>query len=142
MRFIGLAILLFCIGCCGSGPLRVRHVYLDPRHLASSHVETPDPRKCDFYGQQLIINWHLDKRYKCVRGLHLLLSVRYGTHEIEEVRIPIHRLWGQHVYRIMGCEYRDRSGIVTYKVEIVGDGEVMHTWHHQVWTELIEFEDV
>lgn len=142
MRVLSLVIVLFCVGCCGSGPLRVRHVYLDPRHLASSHVETPDPRKCTFYGQQLIINWKLPQRCRSLEDLHVLLTVRYGTHEMDEVKIPICRLSGQHVYRLMACEYRERCGIVTYKVEIVGNGQVLHTWNHQVWTELIEFEEI
>jgi hypothetical protein len=142
MRFVGLAIVLFCVGCCGSGPLRVRHVYLDPRHLASSHVQTPDPRQCSFYGQQLIINWKLPKDYLCSDDLWLLLTVRYGTHEEGEVCVPIRQRCGQYVYRLMGKKYSEVCGIVTYKVEVVGGGKVLESWHHQVWTELIEFEDV
>lgn len=135
VKRLALVSLFFLVGCCSHGPIVVRHQYLDPNYLASSHVETPDPRACDFYGQQLIISWHLPKKCMQLEGLHLLLTVRFGVHEVEEIVIPINRRRDFYLYRLM-CQ--EHGGIVTYKVELKAQDRLLYQWQHQVWAELVE----
>ncbi len=136
MKWVG--VLIFLASCCGHGPLNVRHQYLDARYLASSHVGTPDPRRCDFYGQQIIIQWSVPKEYRKCRDLSLLLTVRYGAAEVKEIVYKLRGRGGTCRYRLMNESFCDKRGVVTYKIEMRAGDTVIYDWHHQVWAELID----
>lgn len=133
--------LLLSIGCARGRVLDIRNQFLDRDYLASTHVGTPDPRSCGYCGQQLIIRWNLPKNIRCCPNLNLFLKVRLRNVGIREVEIPICRRKGTYLFRLMGSEYYETGGIVTYQVEIRSGDSVLKTWSHQVWTELIELDD-
>ncbi len=110
--------------------MRVYDEFLDPGYLASCHAGSPDPRKCGFYGRQLIVKWSFRKDLMNCPDLHLLLRVRNRSAEIQEVRIPVCRRKGVYVYR-------DR-GIATYQVQVRLGERVLETYSDQVWAEVIE----
>lgn len=113
------------------------HEYLDTRYLASCHVGTPDPRKCCYFGQQLIIRWSFPaSMMKC--DLYLVLKVRNRNETVEERRIEVKKRKGTYVYRLVNQAYCERNGILTYQVEVRDGDCVLETWTHQVWAELIE----
>lgn len=135
---IGLVVLA---GCCGHGPLNVRHQYLDSRYLASSHVGTPDPNASRFYGQQLIIQWAVPKEERKLPNKNLLLTVRFGNAQVKEVVFPIQGRGGTCRYRLLGRNFCDKRGVITYKIEMRSGDCVLREWTHQVWAELVEIED-
>lgn len=130
------------VGCDRHRYLVVYNEYIAPDYLASSYVGTPDPRKCcEFCGQRLIIRWRLPKGSLFKRDeAYLLLTLRFRCEEMEEVCVPMRRDYGTYVYWLMNDEYRQKDGILTYKVEMWMDGELLDVWEHQVWTELIRLD--
>ncbi|MBS0622192.1 MAG: hypothetical protein JSR80_04450 [Verrucomicrobia bacterium] len=133
--------LLLLGSCCTHRPLVVRNEYLDARYLASTYIETPDPRRCWFYGQQLIVNWKIPREWMCEGELHLFVTLRYGSAEIETFRLPLTKCRGAYVYRLIGDCYCEKEGIRTYKIEIYSGERCLHLWEHQVWTPLVEFNE-
>jgi hypothetical protein len=137
--FIAL-LLLLC--SCRDRYVVVYNDYITPSYLASSYVDAPDPRKCcEFCGQRLVIRWRLSKGelYGC-ESAYIRLLLRFGCAEVEEVCIPMGKRFGTYVYWLMNEDYREKDGILTYKVEMVVDDEVVDVWEHQVWTELIDID--
>jgi hypothetical protein len=139
-----LPILLWCIclaGCNING-LSVHTDYLSRQNLASYHVNTPDPRLSDPpIGQRLIITWAFPKHYLSLPDLHLELTLRFRTREQAIQDIPLSKASGTFVYALLNEEYFDKQGILTYKVRLIGNGQVLDEWKHQMWTELITFSD-
>lgn len=130
--------LLLC--GCRDRYLVVYNDYITHSYLASTYVDAPDPRRCcDFCGQRLVIRWRLPKGelWAC-ESAYIRLLLRFRSEEVEEIWIPMQRRFGTYVYWLMNEEYREKDGILTYKVEMMVDDQVVDVWEHQVWTELID----
>lgn len=107
--------------------------WVDRNFLASSHVGTPDPRQCDPpEGQRLLIAWDFPRSYYS-RKLTLVATVRLWDDTQTVKTFSIERKRG---YRAL---FFSKQRILTYRVDVVtADGELIETWKHQFWTELIE----
>jgi hypothetical protein len=158
--------------------LTCRSEYLYPKSLASYQINTPDPNRACYYGQQIIVKWHLtstpishqhssilapcevqqyrqpDSGYptapetllassfcenNSTLGLPLLLlKIRYVSREIEEITVPICKLEGWYVHKIVNDAYWGRGGVLSFKAEIIQNGVVLADWSHFLWADLIE----
>lgn len=137
-----LPLYLFLLTSCSNQSLVVHDEYVSYKQLASYHVQTPDPRKeCPDYGQRLIVTWSLSN--ECLQGKEakLFLFVRFRCRDEELYAYPINCRRGQKILSILNDEYDEMGGILTYKAEIVSEGETIASWYHQIWTDLIEFEE-
>lgn len=117
--------------------------YLTIERLASTIVETPDPLK--YYpelGQRLVINWYLPADYLKEEDLHLEVVVRFRNREQDSFSIPICRANGGYYYEVLNDDFSENGGILTYKMDLIGSGEVLEVWRHQMWTELICLDKV
>lgn len=107
--------------------------WVDRNFLASTHVGTPDPRQCNPpEGQRLLLAWDFPKSlYSC--GLSLALTVRFWDEEQIVQTLPLLRRRGTRALFFQGKK------ILTYRVDVItANGEILESWLHQFWTELID----
>lgn len=125
--------LLLVLSGCNRTYLACRSEYLTPKFLASERINTPDPARDCYYGEQVIV------RYKgCYDDeVCLRLTIRYGnkTTEIIEEKLSIPK--GYFIYQLINADYWEREGIVCYKVELFQRGELLESWRHHVWVDII-----
>ena len=139
-----LSLLLLLLGCssCQHQSLGVDTRYIDAQSLASRWVHTPDPKKyCPTTGQELIVWWRLPNEYLCCQDLQLRLTLRFCDREEETVSWPIRHFRGSQTYRIVDEKYWSHCGILTYKIEVIGEGCILDEWHHPIWADRIRFEN-
>ena len=130
-----LAMALLLTGCHRSY-LSCRSEYLYPTHLASQKVNTPDPDKGCFYGQQIIVHWDLPKNC-LIRPVELHLHIRYGNREIEQVSHTLEKGRGWFIHRVVNRDYWCQEGILSFYAELLQDGEVLDDWTHYLWVPII-----
>jgi hypothetical protein len=141
MRLCAFLLLLLLTGC-RPYYLSVCQEWVDVRYLASTAVNTPDPRQeHPPIGQMLIIDWRVPKdvfQKKPVVVLDLILW-DYST---KQIQIPITRRMDFATWRLLDADYEKTGGLLTYKAEIVTeDGAVFREWKHQLWVKLITIGD-
>lgn len=136
-----LILLTMTLLCgCSAHMLEVRSQYLHPGLLASSRVNTPDPCRACFDGQEVIVRWSVPSSYFC-EDLKLIATFRYGNREMDQVIVPLKKLSGFWTYRLIASEYWNKCGLVAYKVDLCARGEVIYTWKHHVWSEIINVRE-
>jgi hypothetical protein len=141
LPLIGLILLSLLSSCNPIAPcLSVQMGYLSHENLASYYVGTPDPRLNNPpIGQRLIVNWSLPKTYlSTYSDLHLELYIRFGNRQEIVERIAVCKKQGTYMYLLLNEDYCAKKGILTYKLDLIGDGCILKEWRHQIWTELIE----
>lgn len=139
-RLLALSIFFLLTGC-STNLLTVYTEYINPEDLASYHVRTPDPRlTCPQVGQHLIVSWSLPKNYLNYEDLHILITIRFRNREEEEKRISICKATGTYYYTILNEQFFEKGGILTYKCELIGSGEILAKWCHQIWVDLITID--
>lgn len=134
--------VLLLTGCSHRAPLlRCRSDYLDPNYLASEWAETPDPLRFCFYGQQIVVFWNLP--HSCLGApVELQVQIRDGAREIETLLIPINQSKGSWVYRLVNDAYWQRGGILSFKAELIQNGELLGEWKHSLWSDIIEINQI
>ena len=126
---------------CSHPALWVRSRYLLPQDLASVYVGTPDPRKLSPpFGQQLSLNWSLPKEVLACQEVSLKLILRFRNREQVELLYPLSLPKGRIEYRLLNEEYCLQGGILTYRVELLADGELIEEWRHHLFAEWIELD--
>ena len=122
-------------------PISVQMDYLSRRNLASYRVGTPDPFiNHPNIGERLIIQWSLPKNYLQLDDLHMFLTVRFRNNEEKTIVHPIRKTTGTYLYNLINECYYESGGILTYKIDIYGSGKLLECWRHQLWAELITFD--
>lgn len=128
----------FALMGCSKEHLTVHTEYINEEHLASFHVRTPDPLLFNPpIGQQLIVQWNIPRDYLCYEDLRLRLQIRFRNRQEIVQEVPIQQRLCFYRYELLNEAFCDTGGIITYKVEIIGNGCVLDEWCHQLWTELI-----
>lgn len=123
---------------CRCSMITVQSEYIDRESLASAHVGTPDPRLYNPpTGQRLIISWSLPREYGRYQELYLNLTMRFRNREEKSHRITICQRQGTAVYEVLDAIYCETKGIQTYKIDLIGDGELLDAWRHQLWADFI-----
>jgi hypothetical protein len=137
-RLVLLLIPFLFIGCSNEH-LSVHTEYIDEEYLASYHVKTPDPLLLNSpLGQQLIVQWNVPRDYILYEDLHLRIYIRFrDRQEIVQI-VPMRQRLCCYRYELLNDAFCKTGGIITYKIEIIGDGSILDEWRHQLWTELIQ----
>lgn len=140
-----LLILVVCICLitgCYKNHLYVQQEWVDANFLASSKVQTPDPRQeHPPFGQRLIIAWDFPKSiYQ--EGLTMVATVRLWDNTQTVYREVLERKRdGKALYFANDQAGIDRR-ILTYCVQVFDrNGEEVDKWEHHFWTELIDIGD-
>ena len=126
-----VAALLFC--SCYRHHLYVQQEWVDRNFLASTHVNTPDPRQLDPPdGQRLLIAWDFPRSI-FLKELSFVVSVRFWDDTQQEIMDPIERKRGYRAFDF------PKKKILTYRIQVISkEKEVIETWKHHFWTEQIE----
>lgn len=144
MRYSTWIALLFFFSSCTCSYLSIQTNYLSRENLASFNAETPDPAlNYPSVGQQLILSWQwLPKWLLALDDLHLEAKIRFSNRKEVSLNIPINNeRFGTYVYPIINDDFFETGGILTYKVQLVGADIIWEEWRHQIWTELIVFDE-
>lgn len=126
--------LTFFAGCYKEH-LYVQQEWLDRNYLASSYVNTPDPRQeSPPTGHRLLIAWRFPSNLVNY-GLNLCLRVRFWDQVEEEIERPICKSHGHFAFNFLDQK------ILTYRIEVKNQaGEVVEVWEHHFWTKLIDVD--
>ncbi len=102
-------------------------------------METPDPCLRCYYGQQLVVHWKLPQGSE---GPHeLLVDLRFGTRELDQVCIPLTQSSGFWVYKLINSDYWCRGGILSYRVRLLSDEGCLDEWKHHLWADVVLIEN-
>lgn len=120
---------------CYKNHLYVQQEWIDRNYLASSQVGTPDPRQaCPPQGQRLLVSWKYPK-VLLDEQLQLQITVRFWDNSEEVICHPVDRSWGSASF------FFSETKILTYKIDVVNQcNEIIETWQHHFWTELIDID--
>jgi hypothetical protein len=130
-----LFIVMMTASCHHRRMVTARSEFLDASYLASTKIETPDPCKQCFLGQQLVITWNVPSRKL---PAEIDLQIRYGNRQFQQITHPIQTPAGYWTFRLMNKEYSKMQGICAYSVQIVSDGCVIDRWDHHLWADLVQ----
>jgi len=124
---------------CYKNHLYVQQQVVDREFLASSYVGTPDPRQMHPpMGQRLSIGWNFPTDM-FEEELTLVCTVRFWNQEqiVNEFLLESRR--GSEAFFFPADDKEHR--ILTYRVDVRNcEGEIVETWKHHFWTELIEVD--
>lgn len=136
-RFLSVVALVLCTGC-SKADLSVRSEYYNREHLASSVMDTPDPRKeSSAFGQRLIINWSVPNEIFKQGPLELVLKVRLQDGEEKDTKILLKKSFGQTFYPIFGNDFTKKGGLQSYYAELLSNGKKLAKSRHKLWVEKI-----
>jgi hypothetical protein len=115
----------------------VQQEWLDVNFLASSRIGTPDPRQENPpHGQRLLVGWSFP-RDLFAQELTLHITVRFwdnSEQQLEQV-VGTKRSQMAFFFPLTGTQCR----ILTYRIIVKAqDGQIIETWKHPFWTELIQ----
>jgi len=102
--------------------------------FASTFTGTPDSKKEKMMGSyRLLIGWDFPLSWY-TQELTLFVTVRFVKNDVQETFFyPIKQKRGDMAYTFP----KDKS-ILTYRVQVLTkSGQIIETWKHQLWTELI-----
>lgn len=137
-KFIFL-ILFFFITSCYKNYLYVHHEKMDATSLASTHVDTPDPRlKHPPNGQMISVFWDFPLSiYR--ENLTLVTTVRFWDNKQDVFVYKIPRKRGYITYKFQDDTVAKNKRILTYKVDVLNEDRVLiDKWRHHFWKELIK----
>lgn len=137
--WIFLALLL---SSCSKYYLSLNQQFVDRKYLASSHVNTPDPRQATPPKGQLIhASWKIPQEIYELEP-KLIVRLLFWNYTEKEVEFPLETKVGQHSFFVIGDEYKETKGVLTYMAKIVlPDGSVYKEWKQQLWVELIQIDE-
>lgn len=129
-------VIAFVLSGCYRHHLYVQQEYVDRNFLASTHVNTPDPRQADPpEGQRLLIAWDFPRSI-FNKELSFVVNVRFWDDTEKEILDPISRKRGYQAY------YFPKKKILTYRVQVISkEKEIIETWKHHFWTEQININE-
>ena len=142
MKVLLLCLLLCPLAGCRRYYLEVSQQIINQATLASTHVGSPDPRQCPPpYGRRLIISWQVPKEIFDPNP-HLDLNVMFWNYTEERYTFTMEAKRGYVLYSLIGDEYLEKRGILSYKAQLVTQsGQVYRSWKQQLWVDLIKVED-
>lgn len=124
---------------CYRGHLYVQQETIDANFLASTHVDTPDPRRENPpKGQRILVAWRfpenlIPRNHSSEEAAKLILTVRFWDlcEEVEEK--PLWTPRGYYASPIW------EKRILAYKIEVIDSwGHLLDCWEHHFWTKKID----
>jgi hypothetical protein len=139
-------VIVFFFSSCSKENLYVQQTFVNKASLASSVVETPDPRQVSFKdGQKIIVSWDFPiSTFR--KNLTMFLTVRYWDNTQDVFIKPIFKKRGFYdvfFEQDKSSKSMQSKKILTYKVDVVlsdDNSKIIETWKHQFWKELINLD--
>lgn len=131
-----LTALIFC--SCSHSKLSVETTFFGRKDLASTIVGTPDPSKqLPIFGQRLNISWNAPGD----PSLSLQIEVRLKKGDKLTKTVPLETSSGTYIFPIVGENYTQKGGILSYKVALLSNGAPLAESKHKFWVEDIHFSE-
>ncbi len=139
--FIAFFSLFFSVGCY-KNYLYVQQEWIDREFLASSKVNTPDPRQAHPpEGQRLLVSWDFPKSVFS-EGLDLHLTVRFWDNTEQYFTQALERKRDIATFYFPSEKHNGDKKILTYLLEVKNQsGETVQVWKHHFWTRLIQINN-
>ncbi|MCB1119575.1 MAG: hypothetical protein KDK65_06410 [Chlamydiia bacterium] len=135
-------LLLLLLTSCSAREIRAYTQVVTCQDLASYHVKTPDPKiDCPDFGEKLVLSWSLLPSDLCYDDLHLDIIIRFKNNEEWVHAIPVTAHNETWVFPVINDLFCRTGGIKTYHLQICSSQGILVAEHHQLWTELIPFEE-
>lgn len=136
-RIFPIFLTLFLSGCSKEW-LSVQTDYLSHENLASFHVGTPDPMlESPPIGQRLMVSWKFKKQYLACENLHLVVQIHLRDRSDRCYKVAVNEASGIWMYDLINRDFIETRGILSYKVNLYGNGELLDECRHQLWVEPI-----
>lgn len=137
-----LLLLCLCLSSCEKYYLSVMQQKMSREYLASTPIGSPDPLQEDPpVGQMLVIDWFVPISI-IEEKAHIQLYVLYRDHTEKMFCYPMEHRLGYVTYCLLGKEFEEKKGLLTYRAEIVTEnGVVYREWKHQLWVQLIDLKE-
>lgn len=144
MRTFFLFLPLLLTGC-SPYYLNVRRESVDENSLASTFVNSPDPRReNNSKGERFYISYRVPTTR---RPLFLRIRLFYRNREEEIFSFPVKRRCGVKTYSVFRERYEKKGGILSYACAIVTksspseEGRVLKEWKAAFWVDPVIYED-
>ncbi len=127
---------------CGRYYVEVHQRKIDSSDLASSGIESPDPRlEHPPYGQLLTIEWQLPQKLLLENPL-VLLDVIFWDNVERHYAWPIQRRKGFATLPIVDGQFEKTGGVIAYRAKVLTEeGQIFREWRHQLWVNLITIDN-
>lgn len=141
MNVAGKFLLLVLLTGCAKNSLSVRQMSMGVSSLASSFVGSPDPRQENPpKGEMLVVNWRVED-WILLEQPRLVLEVVLKNYEKRREEVEIYAPSGYLTYPVVGEEFEETKGILTYRALLIGEtGEVFQSWQQQLWVDVLELD--
>lgn len=135
------SVLLLAAGC-EKYYLTVNKESIGRHSLASTFAATPDPLQAKPpRGEKLYLDWNLPSEALEKTPLLLRLQVIFQDFSQKNYVFSIDSRRGLYVLPLLGQDYLQTGGFLTYQAEIVNnENKILESWQHQLWVELINPE--
>jgi hypothetical protein len=135
-------ILLTALSGCGRYYVEVYQKKIDATDLASTEVNTPDPRQeHPPYGQMLTVEWQLPQNLLVENPLVMLDVIFWDNIERHYVW-PVQGRKGFVTLPIINKQFEKTGGVLAYRARILTEeGTVFREWRHQLWVNLISMDE-
>lgn len=141
MQFLFLFLIcVFCNGCQKSYVTVVQEK-IHRKYLASSFVDSPDPLQQELpHGRKLYISWNIGSAYQFT-DCQIRISMIFRNRNTRTIDLVLPKKRGTLVYSLLGQDYYETEGLLTYKIELVTKtGEFLAEWRHQMWINMITLD--
>jgi len=134
--------LLLVFSACGRYYVEVYQKKIDASDLASSSIESPDPRsKHPPYGQMLAIEWQLPQKILSENPL-VQLDVLFWDNVERHYVWPIQQRKGFVTLPIINGQFERTGGVLAYRARVLTEeGKLFREWRHQLWVNLITIDN-
>lgn len=71
--------------------------------------------------------------------LHIQVLLKKGK-RLEET-IPLEKAKGSYIFKIVGDDFKEQKGLLSYKVELTQNGKILAKSRHKFWVDPIKFSE-
>ena len=141
---IRTSLTIFIFSCitlssCQKSTLDVKSEYFSRNSLASSVVDTPDPRKSgDAFGQRLVISWNVTQQEFDSAPINLIVNIKLKNGEIVTTKIDLSKREGSTFYPIFGKDFTKKGGLQSYFVELKSNNKTISVCKHKLWVDKLK----
>ena len=142
IKVLFLILIFSYVTGCKRYDFSVSQQIINRNYLASTHVNTPDPKQeSPPNGKRLIMSWHIPKDI-FERKHFIELDIIYWDYTEGHFTYPIESQKGYVLYSLLNEEFEKKKGLLSYKARIVtSDGFEYRNWKQQLWVDLIHVDE-
>lgn len=136
--FFSLLAFVFLSGCT-TPQVNARTFYTSRKDLASYILDTPDPEKTTMgLGQVIWVRWYCPK---IESGTVIDATLRFNNGTEKNQTYPVDERKGWLMVDIPSEEHKEKGDIVSYKILLRHNNDILASTRHKLWVEKVEVKD-